>query len=90
MFATKMKNKLPLYVSPVPDPNSMTVDALNILWEALDGYAYWPISLIPNLIKKMRTYACEMIVVDPEWPGMSWFWDLIDLSTKPPLLLPHW
>ena len=21
---------------------------------------------------------------------MSWFWDLIDVSTKPPLPLPHW
>ena len=32
MFATKLKNKLPLYVSPVPDPNAMAVDALNISW----------------------------------------------------------
>ena len=38
----------------------------------------------------MRTYACQMIVVTPGWPGMSWFWDLIELFTKPPLLLPHW
>ena len=51
MFATKMNNKLPLYVSPVPDPNAMAVDALNISWEALDGYAYCPIELIPKLIK---------------------------------------
>ena len=43
-----------------------------------------------KMIEKMRTYACQMIVVAPGWPGMSWFWDLIDLSTKPPLLLPHW
>ena len=38
---------------------------------------------------KMRSYACQMIVVAPGWPGMSWFWDLIELSTKSPLLLPH-
>ena len=90
MFATKMNNKLPLYVSPVPDPNAMAVDALNISWQALDGYAYCPVALIPKLVQKMRTYACRMIVVAPGWPGMSWFWDLIELSTKPPLLLPHW
>ena len=58
MFAAKMNNKVPLYVSPVPDPNAMAVDALNISWEALDSYAYCPIALIPNMIKKMRTYAC--------------------------------
>ena len=61
-----------------------------LVFQALDGYAYCPIALIPKRIKKMRTYVCQMIVVAPGWPGMSWFWDLIDLSTKPPLLLPHW
>ena len=35
-----------------PDPNAMAVDALNISWEALDGYAYCPIALIPKMIKK--------------------------------------
>ena len=50
MFATKMNNKLPLYVSPVPDPNAMAADALNISWEALDGYAYCPIALIPKML----------------------------------------
>ena len=90
LFATKMNNKLPLYVSPVPDPNAMAVDALNISWQALDGYVYCPVALIPKVVQKMRTYACRMIVVAPGWPGMSWFWDLIELSTKPPLLLPHW
>ena len=42
---------LPLYVSPFPDPNTMGIDALNILWEALDSYAYCPIAPIPKLIK---------------------------------------
>ena len=31
-----------------------------------------------------------MIVVAPGWPRMHWFWDLVNLSTKPPLQLPHW
>ena len=160
MFATKMNNKLPLYVSPVPDPNAMAIDALNISWQALDSYAYCYNRIytnrmvssskdisedLPNLAQtngryvcnqdeqqatslcissprpkcnsnrcieylvagsrrlcllshssdtkndsKMKTYACQMIVIAPGWPGMSWFWDLIELSTKPPLLLPHW
>ena len=50
MFATKMNNKVPLYVSLVPDPNAMAVDVLNISWEALDGYAFCPIALIPKMI----------------------------------------
>ena len=38
----------------------------------------------------MNTYRCRMIVVAPGWPRMHWFWDLVNLSTKPPLQLPHW
>ena len=67
MYATKMNNTLPPYVSPVPDPSVMAVDALNIL----DSYAYCPLTLIPQLIQNMRTYGCQMLVVAPEWPGMS-------------------
>ena len=71
MFATKMNNKLPLYVSQVPDPNGMAIDALNISWEALDSYAYCLMS--HSKTEKMRNYACQIIVVSPGWPRMSWF-----------------
>ena len=90
MFATKLNHKLPIYVSPVPDANAMNIDALNISWEGLDGYAFCPVALIPKVIQKMNTYRCRMIVVAPGWPRMHWFWDLVNLSTKPPLQLPHW
>ena len=83
-------HKLPIYVSPLPDANAMNIDALNISWEGLDGYAYCPVALIPKVIQKMNTYRCRMIVVAPGWPRMHWFWDLVNLSTKPPLQLPHW
>ena len=87
MFATKFNHKLPIYVSPVPDANAMNIDALNISWEGLDGYAF---SLIPKVIQKMNTYRCKMIVVAPGWTRLHWFWDLVNLSTKSPLQLPHW
>ena len=90
MFATRYNNKLPLYISPVPDANATDIDALNISWEGLDGYVYCPVALIQKVIQKMNTYRCRMIVVAPGWPGMPWFWDLVELSTKPPLQLPQW
>ena len=89
MFATNLNHKLPIYVSPVPDANAMNIDALNISWEGLDGYAFCPVALIPKVIQKMNTYRYRMIVVAPGWPRMHWFWDLVNLSTKPPLQLPH-
>ena len=39
---------------------------------------------------KIIIYRCKMVVVAPGRPMMHWFWDLVNLSTKPPLQLPHW
>ena len=38
LFATQLNNKLPLYVSPVPDPKAWDIDALNINWSGLTAY----------------------------------------------------
>ena len=64
LFTTHLNHNLPLYVSPVPDPNAWDIDALNI-----------------------NCY-CLIIVIAPGWPGMPWFWDLVQLSTEIPLQLP--
>ena len=90
MFATASNTKLPQYVSPIPDPKAWKIDALSIPWEGLDGYAFCPVAILQKLIQKMNTYPCRMIVIAPGWPAMSWFWDLIELSSQPPLSLPLW
>ena len=64
------------------------IDALSLSWDHLDGYAFPPIPILPQVIQKMNTYPCTMILVAPGWPGMSWFWELIELATQPPLKLP--
>ena len=79
-----------IYVSPVPDKKAWKIDALNICWEGLDGYIFCPVAILPQVIQKIITYPCRMIVLAPGWPGMPWFWDLEDLSTRVPLQLPLW
>ena len=90
LFATKLNHKLSMYVSPVPDGRAWETDALNISWEGLDAYVFCAVALIPQVIQKMTTYRCRIIMIAPGWPGMSWFWDLVDLSTRLPLRLPLW
>ena len=90
LFATHLNYKLPIYVSPVPDKKAWQIDALNICWEGLDGYVFYPVAILPQVIKKIITYPYRMIVLAPGWPGMPWFWDLVDLLTRVPLQLPHW
>ena len=37
---------------------------------------------------KIRQCNCLIILIAPGWPGMPWFWDLVQLSTEIPLQLP--
>ena len=88
LFATHLNHKLPLYVSPVPDLNAWDIDALNINWTGLTAYTYPPTALLHRVIQKIRQCYCLIIVIAPGWPGMPWFWDLVQLSTEIPLQLP--
>ena len=90
LFATTLNAKLPTYLSPVPDDKAWQIDALNISWEALDAYAFCPVAILPQLVQKVITYRCRVIVIAPGLPGMLWFWDLVELSTKIPPRLPQW
>ena len=82
------EHKLPLYVSPVPDPKAWNIDALNINWTGLTAYTYPLTALLHRVIQKIRQCHCLIIVIAPGWPGMPWFWDLVQLSTEIPLQLP--
>ena len=86
--AIHLNHKLPLYVSPVPDPKAWDIDALNINWTNLSAYAYPPTALLHKVIQKIKQCHCLIIVITPGWPGMPWFWDLVQLSTETPLQLP--
>ena len=87
-ISTWLNHKLPLYMSPVPDQNAWDIDALNINWSGLTAYAYPPTALLHRVIQKIKQCNCLIIVIAPGWPGMPWFWDLVQLSTEIPLQLP--
>ena len=55
LFATHLNHKLPLYVSPVPDPKAWDIYALNINWTGLTAYAYPPTALLYRVIQKIMT-----------------------------------
>ena len=52
LFATYLNHKLPLYVSPIPDPKAWDIHALNINWTGLTAYAYPPMALLHRVIQK--------------------------------------
>ena len=89
LFATRFNNKLPQFVSPVPDPQAWAVDALSLFWEDLDPYAFPPAAILGKVVEKLQDYPCNRIIlIAPGWPNMPWFWDLVAMSSQIPLCLP--
>ena len=82
LFATRLNNKLPQFVSPVPDPQAWAVDTLSLSWENLDPYAFPPAAILGKVVEKLQDYPCNRT---PGWPNMHWFWDLVAMSSQIPV-----
>ena len=63
LFATRFNNKLPQFVSPVPDPQAWAVDALSLSWEDLDPYAFPPAAILGKVVEKLQDYPCNRIIL---------------------------
>ena len=88
LFATEDNAKLPLFVSPYQDPTAWDTDALSLSWSGMWVYAFPPFALLPEVLQKVMTESCEMILVAPAWSGRSWFPLLLRLSSDHPRVLP--
>ena len=90
LFATWFNRKLPLFVSPVPDPESVQVDAMSMDWAGIQGYAFPPVAMVPQVLAKLlQAPGCRLMLVAPHWPTRPWFLDLCQRSVHPPVPLPQ-
>ena len=89
LFATRFNHRLPFYVSPVLDPGAWALDALTLDWNALIAYAFPPFNLIPQVLRKIRTSDCQILLVAPWWPQRAWFSDVLALLRDLPRELPR-
>ena len=85
LFATSLTHRLPVYFSPVVDPQAAGVDAMLQSWDRLQAYAFPPFGLLPHLLAKVR----QLTLVAPFWPLKPWFPDLLELLVEIPVLLPR-
>ena len=91
LFATRLNNQIPTYVSPIPDPAAWAVDALSLDWDGLYAYAFPPPVLLQQVLSKVRaSRSLRMLLVAPYWPARLWFPDLLDLAEGDPFPLPAW
>ena len=79
----------PLFVSPVPDPSAMAVDALSMSRKAPWAYAYPPPALLPRVLEKAQQDQCELILIAPHWPQAIWFPLLLTMLVQSPLRIPN-
>ena len=89
LFATRFNHKLPQYVSPVPDPKALAIDALEMNWSGLLLYSFPPTALCPLVVKKfINSQSCRILVVAPLRETEEWLQDLLALSIRRPVALP--
>ena len=90
LFATRMNNRLPVFVSPMADPLALDVDAMSISWKGMYAYAFPPFVMLGRVLEKVpRDHPCEMILIAPKWPNQSWYAKLMELLVAFPLALPQ-
>ena len=90
MFATLSNSHLPRFMSPVPEPGALAVDALSQDWQGRSMYMFPPFPLLSKVVQKLRsTQAAEVILVAPWWPSQPWFPHLLRLCVENPLTLPY-
>ena len=85
LFATKFSKRLSIYVSPVPDPQALHTDTMDLDWTKLQAYAFPLWSILKAVVEKARKEGPNLILIAPFWPAKAWFPSLTNLSHGPPI-----
>ena len=89
LFATRLNNRLPVFVSPMADPLAVDVDAMSMSWNGMNAYAFPPFVMLGRVLEKvLKDHPYEMVLVAPKWPNQSWYARLLELLVDFPLVLP--
>ena len=88
LFASRVNNQLPRYVSWGPDPYAWAIDSFTVDWSKWTGYIFPPFALILKVLQKIEHDEAECVVVVPLWTTQAWFPKLLRLLIDHPVLLP--
>ena len=88
LFATNLNHRLPIYFSPMPDPQSAGTDAMLQSWDGFQAYAFPPSRLLQRVLSKVRqSRGLELTLGAPFWLQHPWFPDLLELLVDLPFFL---
>jgi len=90
LFATRFNRKLQRFVSPCPDADAESQDAMKANWGAFSfPYLFPPFSMIGQVLEKIEETHTRCLVVTPAWKGNSHFPTLTAMSIGDPIYLGH-
>ena len=87
LFASRLNNQFPQYVSFKPDPGAVAVDAFSLNLRYLKFYAFSPFSVINAFLQRVREDQASGILIMPNWPTQAWFPQAIQMCVEPPITL---
>jgi ribonuclease HI len=82
LFASRLNHKVPIYASWKHDPYAAHVNAFNISWTNLQGYAFPPFNQIGKVLQKVVHEKANIILICPDWPNQVWYTEAIKLADK--------
>ena len=85
----RFNNKLPLFVSPVPDSLATAVDALSLPWEDLDAFAFPPAAILGKVVEKLQDSPCNKIIKRPARDACLCMGELLAPPAPPAPPAPH-
>lgn len=90
LFASRLTNQLPRFVSWKPDPQAEAVDAFSLQWNIVKGYAFPPFCLLGRCLSQvLRQQVPCLVLVAPVWKSQPWYPLLLDLLVDFPVLIPQ-
>ena len=84
LFASRVNDKLPTYVSRKPGPYAQYVDAFTVNWALHPFYAFPPFVLVGGCLQKIPGDGATGLLIVPMWPTQSYFGSSLSMLVDQP------
>ena len=85
-ICTRWNKRLQNYASPIPDKQAISVGALS--WKGMWGYAFPPTAILMQVLNKIMSDQCRILLIAPAFPAANWFQVILGLLENPLELPP--
>jgi hypothetical protein len=86
LFASAWNAQLPRFLSWLPQPQALAVNAFALNWSYLKGYVFPPFALIPHYLDNIRRDRADVGLVCPLWQSEAWFPLILQMSADNPFI----